>query len=369
MTAFIVSLRKKLSILLSTTKNDSACNSLEISSVKRCSIRCKYCPQDQLMKASKENDANSENINFVIFSKSISNIKSSGDFHVHWTGYSEACLNIKFPEMVNLAEKKGFLQEISTTLVGHQRCIDYLSNSMAFYYIGLHLPDNNGLMENGSLKVNEKYLNNLELFLDNRLQLMNQGSETVLDSQTFGSDYHPEVRKILEKEKYKNLLKNRFIRSSLHSRSGGVSKITNLKIGIKRVLSKGNRISTKIINFFLKKLNLRFYYCSYKRLKQPVLLGNGDLNICCMDYGLRSIIGNLTQKNINEIYRHWEKNYGESFSNGTYIPCNKCEYYELVNLKILLKIFIKKYLEKNPICFKALRKLRNYYKLLAQNQF
>ena len=341
-----MSLRKKLSILLSTKKEDSACNSIEISAVKSCSIRCEYCPQDQLIKASKEKNSNLVNINYEIFSKSISNIESSGDFHVHWTGYSEPCLNKNFPEMVNLAQYKGFIQEISTTLVGHQRCIDYLSNSTAFSHIGLHLPDNSGLMENGSLKVNKKYLDNLKIFLDNRLELMNEGCKTVVNSQTFGSDYHPEIKKIIEKQKYKNLFRDINVRKALHSRSGGVRPIINLKIGIKKVLKKGERLNSKILNFFLKKLKFKLYYCSYKRLKQPVLLGNGDLNICCMDYGLRSIIGNLTEANINEIYRTWEQNYGESFSNGTYKPCNKCEYYELVNIQILLKIILKKIFQK-----------------------
>ncbi len=339
-----MTLRKKISILLSTKNEDSACNSLEISAVKSCSIRCKYCPQDQLIKASKENDSNSLNINYEIFSKSVSNIESSGDFSIHWTGYSEPCLNNKFPEMVNLAKEKGFIQKISTTLVGYQRCIDYLSNSTAFSNINLHLPDSSGLMENGSLKVNKKYLQNLEVFLDNRLQVMHQDSETLVYSQTFGSDFHPEVKKILDKEKYKNLLRNRSVLSSLHSRSGGVSvsPIINLKIGFEKVLKRSEKFNTKILNFFLNKIKFKFYYCSYKRLKQPVLLGNGDLNICCMDYGLRSIMGNLTERKINEIYSIWEQNYGERFSNGTYLPCNKCEYYEMVSIKKLLKLILKK---------------------------
>tara|TARA_B110000027_G_C15892180_1_gene200218 strand:- start:317 stop:496 length:180 start_codon:yes stop_codon:yes gene_type:complete len=56
------------------------------------------------------------------------------------------------------------------------------------------------------------------------------------------------------------------------------------------------------------------------------MLPNGDINLCCQDYSLKGIIGNLKTENLNKVYKQ-EKIYQKNFSTGEFNLCKKCEYY------------------------------------------
>lgn len=62
-----------------------------------------------------------------------------------------------------------------------------------------------------------------------------------------------------------------------------------------------------------------------RKHKCPGLLPNGDLVICCMDYGLKNIIGNLLTSSIEEIYRgKGYKNFIKALKKGNSI-CSFCD--------------------------------------------
>jgi sulfatase maturation enzyme AslB (radical SAM superfamily) len=53
-----------------------------------------------------------------------------------------------------------------------------------------------------------------------------------------------------------------------------------------------------------------------EQFSQNVVLPNGDVYLCCMDYGLKHKIGNLLSSNFNSLSRE-----------GSYEICKHCEYY------------------------------------------
>ena len=281
---------------------------IEISAVKICAVRCEYCPQDLLISASKATSFNNSRFDLDTFLSCIDNADLTGNRNIYWTGYSEPCLNSLFPEMVELADQRGFVQSISTTLVGHQRCIDFLCDSLIIKSIGLHLPDDKGMMEKGRLKVDKKYINNLRNLLDVKLSQRDIDPSIKVSTLTFGRDYHPDIKVVISDPKYIPLLSIAKPYVTIHSRAGSVPESSVLKIGFKKVQNSGIMFFKALFNSPLPFLP---YHCAYRRLKQPVLLGSGYLNICCMDYGLRGIIGDLSKQKLSSIYHDWELNEGE----------------------------------------------------------
>ena len=333
---FIRNLKKEISLNLST-KNKL---SIEISSMRSCSIRCSYCPQDLLIASSNKNK-NSENLIIDKFSNYLDKLDPI-KANIHWTGFVEPCLNKDLPEMLSYAEQKGFNQFISTTLVGHKSSIESVSNASYLKRVNLHLPDNDGLMENGSLKVNQNYLERLKSILDKAKSHKNKKIFTM----TFGKDYHPLIKKILYDKSYESFLEVSKPALFVHTRAGVIdNKVFKGFIRKKILFVFLKKFKKKIIEIILSitpKINT--FHCSYKRLNQPVLLGDGKLSICCMDYGLNCIIGDLNEVNNYELlYDKWLSNNLDKFISGKLSPCTKCEYYQKISLISLVMLYFRKY--------------------------
>ena len=332
---------KKIS--LSHSYKESNTLHIEITAVRSCSVGCSYCPQPLLAQSSREKSINNKNLTLENLKKYIKNLHlKNKQLVVHWTGYSEACLNIEFAEMSKYLFSLNYKQIISTTLVGHTHNFEYLARSNAFNSIGLHLPDNDGLMEKGSLKVNDNYINRLKTFLNN-FESNFKNKNTKLNALTFGKRYHPEIEIILKEKDY---LFNKIVNhETLSSRAGGVNKKMFEEKYLKRKIS-----IFKLFKIFIKKvinfidIPLPIKHCKHKKLgSQPVLLGDGNLNICCHDYSIQGIICNLNNEDYNSGIKTWHNKIMPSFLAGDYYPCKNCEMYQNLNLKDLFKLNLKKY--------------------------
>ena len=301
---------------------------------RSCSVRCEYCPQDQLVIAGAM--LGQSHLSFEMFAKCVDNI--SGDIkRIHWTGYAEPCLSKDFPKMVLHAKSKGFDQMVSTTLVGHEHCIDFLATTDAVATIVLHLPDANSLMERGSLKVDNNYVERLRKFLEGRLQHLNT-SICDITSVTFGESYHPKIASVLADRRYQPVLLSSTVSSKIHSRAGAVRNFSGFSIGmISRKALVGRQKAILYITVVLKSISLPLHRCSYLKFRQPVLLPDGQLNLCCMDYGLRGILGNLSKIPLNTIYSNWSEQNMDAFVKGKLSPCLECEYYQHVSLYDFLR--------------------------------
>ena len=75
------------------------------------------------------------------------------------------------------------------------------------------------------------------------------------------------------------------------------------------------------------------FYCAYRRLNQGVLLPNGEVSLCCQDYKLEYILGNLKKQNLNNLYHKIQdsKVDREHFISGSFFPCISCEHYRPIS--------------------------------------
>jgi len=337
-------LSKKLSWSLSTRPKKDL--HVEISAVKHCSIRCTYCPQDQLLKSSS-NEKNSFNLTLDKFKEYLNNLPKEY-LTIYWTGYAEPCLNKHLPEMVEYAYNLGINQAISTTLVGHNHCIDFLSRTNAFNKeFMLHLPDNDGNMETGALRVNEKYLSKLRTVISS----FDNGKSSKLATMCLGNKYHKSIETLIRSMGKSYLIK--CCDENFYTRAGDIDlkdfkSYSSLNLySIINTIKKRPLNSLKKLKYIFKKnilikiknsidIKTNTYFCSFKRLNQPVVLGDGKMNICCQDYNLSCIVGDLNNNNYDDIYKDWFSKNSLDFVGGKLKPCTSCEFYKPLTLGQIL---------------------------------
>lgn len=96
----------------------------------------------------------------------------------------------------------------------------------------------------------------------------------------------------------------------------------HIRQGAKELPFKHDKVTVDDSNKISRGGNLWFIdkhegVCSRSpKFKQNVVLPNGDVYLCCMDYGLKHKLGNLLEQNFNELDR-----------SGMYELCKTCEKY------------------------------------------
>lgn len=275
--------------------------SLEITTVLGCNVKCSYCPQDTLIEAATSRSK--KVLKFDKFKQYLDNVPS--DVAIHWTGYSEPCLVRDLDQMISYCHDRGHSQLISTTLSGHNASIKFVTQFKYFTSFTLHLPDDQGRMR--GLDVNREYLDILKGAIPSLID-NNQN----LDLLTFGSHFHPDIEDLISSL---NIPSTVIIDRRLHAHSR-----TNL-VDTTDLTSTPVKEETKPKPSTSKAP----WFCSYKRLNQPVLIPDGSLQLCCHDYRLSCKVGDLNESNYDSIIEHGKiKN---EFLSGTLVPCVYCEYY------------------------------------------
>jgi sulfatase maturation enzyme AslB (radical SAM superfamily) len=222
--------------------------SLEITTRIGCTNNCSYCPQELLVREYRKH-SNTTLMTFDTFKACVDKIDN--DVEIHFTGMCEPFLNNDAIDMIEYAYPHKV--RVSTTLIGLRLKDIKRLEDIDFIAFDVHLPARAG----DNIPVNDKYIRLLK---------------AVVNSTINSTAYHYHDRDLHNSIDF---IEADMIKA--HSRAGNVHwKEVALKTGIVK--------------------------CSRKR-KCPVLLPNGDLVICCMDYGLKHILGNLLTHNIDEIYK------------------------------------------------------------------
>lgn len=245
-------------------QNGKKFNSIEVTLAMGCKLDCRFCPQQVLLHNYFEKDKHrSHMMTFENFKKILSGVKQGGT--ICFSGMCEAFLNPQCDDMILYAYNQGYRITLLTTLVGFQKHSIQKLKHIDFDSITLHIPDKEG---NSKFHITEEYLEVLRLF-HNHFQIT---------SYSCHGTVHPLVAPYLDQ---KILCSNEMM-----NRAGNLD--LNMKFEPKgEIVCMVGTIGS---------------YGNWT----PEVLPDGTLVLCCMDYAMKHVLGNMLTMTPEEIFASLE---------------------------------------------------------------
>lgn len=264
---------------------------MEITTNMGCKINCKYCPQSLLLinyYSSRDNIEENRKMSFQTFKTCVDKLPKTTI--ICFAGMSEPWLNSETTRMLLYALNQGYDTEVYTTLVGMtQEDFDRIKK-YKFKEFVLHLPD---VDNNSIINVDDNYLKLLKNVI-----LYNEKNRFITSFSCHGQ-VKKEVLDIINEDVENNTV--------LNSRAGNVD-------------------SEEIAYVDDKKGAITCIRCN-NRFDNNILLPDGTVLLCCMDYGMKHPLGNLLHQDLEQIHNSKMANFLrkslEDDSND--ILCRKCE--------------------------------------------
>jgi hypothetical protein len=229
--------------------------SIEITTKIGCKNACAYCPQKMLIRAYRMR-SNTLEMSLDVFKQCLDKIPTN--VHVYFAGMCEPWLNSECTNMVLYAYKKGYKIHVNTTLVNMNLSDVDLLKTCSYEEFSVHLPSENG-QEN--IMVDDKYLGVLETISKSDIKAVYKT--------------HTEAAPLSIRLKLGNDIPN----MPLLTRAGNLK---NANIPLPNRKRGGIRCA--------------------RSMDWPVLLPNGDVILCCMDYGLKHVLGNLISTDHDSLF-------------------------------------------------------------------
>lgn len=265
--------------------------SIEITAKIGCKIHCKYCPQDLLCRNYfKQNPNRKAEMLYEDYKICLSHMPKNTV--VTFAGFIEPFFHKNGVDMILAAHEQGFDIELYTTLMGLTLDQFHRISHIPYREVVLHTPDK---MHYANIQITEEY----KRILDEALDLKKSDGRPFIDSANCQSE---------ASEEFLNIAKNRIlVESSLLDRAGNLKNDSNLRTSsFKR--GKLSCVRTRDLNHW-------------------VLLPDGEVVLCCMDFGLQHPLGNLITNTYDEIIN--SKAYKDIISkmndiNDSSMLCRKC---------------------------------------------
>ena len=254
-------------------------HAIEVTTKIGCSNVCEYCPQSTLIKRYRERIGHDKDTMMTLdtFKKCISTMPT--DIGLNFTGYVEPYLNPECTDMIIHAFDKGHELLLNTTLVGMtienwNRLIKHgvvfqhgvhvhLPSASYFEMIGAKIPQTYYTADDGKqyLELDDGYYEMLNNVVNNQMP--------------YWTKFH--------------------CHGDLHPLLSDLKRYVELDV---------RNINSRAMNILLEKkekvpdeINIRG---KCPRAYQNVLLPDGSLGLCCQDYGLDDIMGNLVDNTWDE---------------------------------------------------------------------
>lgn len=262
---------------------------LEITTIipeKGCVVDCVFCPQRTLEEVYK----GTRILTLDAFKTMVDKVPT--DVRITFAGFTEPWMNKYCTEMVVYAHDQGHPVSVFTTGVGVS--IEDLEAIVDIPFAGnpnggfvLHLPDAEMLARH---PITPGYLKTLEWLRDNKHRIQN------FSMMSMGKELHPSIRHIFDwAPSYE-----------MWSRAGNLIRESVAKPQLVTLRDRWNAITHT---------GSKTCGC-VEGLYHNVLLPNGDVSLCCMDYGLEHIIGNLNTQTYEDVIPEDQT---------CYALCNFCE--------------------------------------------
>lgn len=248
-----------------------------INSKNGCVVDCVFCPQRTLQRVYK----GEEFMSLDNFKKTIDKIPQ--EIRITFAGFTEPWLNPNTTNMVLYAHEKGHSVAVFTTGIGMSindieriKHIPFAGNPNGCFT--LHLPDQERKAKH---PITKRYIDLIEHIGKIKNQIHN------FTTMCMGT-VHEEVRHVFPEapvygmwSRAGNLLGESIMKPELLNRKDEYQSIYH-----------GDKSMT----------------CGcLERLYHNVVLPNGDVSLCCMDYGLNHIIGNIYEQSYEQIVPEHKK--------------------------------------------------------------
>jgi hypothetical protein len=217
-------------------------------------MRCRYCPQLALSSAYR----GPRRMTMVTFERCMETVPA--DVRIDFAGFSEPWVNPDCGGMLNFAAAKGHPISMYTTLVGVGA--EDLEDLAAVEYneFVLHLPDAEG---NSPMPTTKHYVDLVRQVLAAKIRTRNRFSISCHGT------IHPALADLVAGFPFDNQM---------------IDRAGHLDIGPKTERSGERGLK-----------------CGISDLNCNVLLPDGSVVLCCMDYGLEYVLGNLLAQDYAEI--------------------------------------------------------------------
>lgn len=236
---------------------------LEITTVIGCSMNCVYCPQKLLLSNYfMDNTKRKRKLELDDFKRCIDKLPMGT--RVDFSGMAEPWLNDCCTDMVCYASEKGFPIAIYTTLVGMKKNDFDKIKEIPFEEFVLHIPDD---QSNAQIDITSEYVDLL-------LEVSNYKRDgiSIVTGYSCHGDIHPAIKNTIPE---------------------GSKLIADL-------ISRAGNINSEYVE---NKNNIGEITCVAcdDDMNHNVLLPDGTVLLCCMDYGMKHVLGNLLLDGYKEI--------------------------------------------------------------------
>lgn len=240
---------------------------VEITTVIGCRVNCRYCPQNALLGKYFEKDKNRKHVmsldDFKIFLK---HTPDNCDFM--FAGMSEPYLNPDCTQMLKMACEAGRNVSLYTTLEGmRQKDIEEILK-LPFQFVGLHVADEKGFAH---IIVSDEYFQNVGRLI----HASKPNGEPFINDISAQAAPLPEILEMC-KGKYEVLI-------SLQDRAGNL---------------EDHELAGRKCALTTEKITCCF---SGPKFNNHVVLPDGTLLLCNMDYGMKHVLGNLLTDTYDDI--------------------------------------------------------------------
>tara|TARA_Y100001968_G_C19324730_1_gene701105 strand:+ start:277 stop:1215 length:939 start_codon:yes stop_codon:yes gene_type:complete len=281
---------------------------LEVTPTIGCPVQCSYCPQNTLIK--KYNNPSKDSyfkpalhMKPEIFLRILTNCPR--DIILRWTGYVEPLSSPYISDLLKIAIRRGHTQFMNTTLKGATKSHIDIIKAGNFISFNLHLPDADNNM---NIKVDDNFIE----LLDYALNKMDPSKDQI----HFIGNPHLKVMNFIKNHRLGSLYlkKDRYLwnlpMENTASRGGNIEDHHNNKLLLKDRSSWKGGVPVR---------------CSQRRFTHPVVLPDGRLTLCCSDYGMEEVHGNLLEEKLDNLIKKGSRRIATKLALGTPNICIKCE--------------------------------------------
>lgn len=253
---------------------NAASPSIEITSHIGCKNMCSFCPQDGLIQANKKIRQQADNkhphkdtkrLTLDLFNKFLKQIPEN--YAINFAGYAEPWLAPDCTKMVKTAYKRGHKIRAFTTFVGMSPEDVKQLHKIPFEIFSVHLAD---ATPTTKIKVDDKMLETVKA--------VNTYGFHQLEYHNHIGEPHPAFKPLIAGFQIKTV--NTVSRASDNNPQSELPTVKRRKGKIR-------------CGFDPKSEDLHW----------NVLLPNGDVTLCCEDYGLTHILGNLHDDDLTSMYQ------------------------------------------------------------------